>query len=93
MPSEFQKSIQEPLTKMSSEVGKALKELGLSMKLMMYPSTSAIHIENCKKAVDELNITLRTSMMEKWDMVETIPVIATTSKLFDIVKCVETTPV
>ncbi|KAI3706560.1 hypothetical protein L6452_24386 [Arctium lappa] len=90
VPSEFQKTIQEPLMKMSSEVGKALKELGLSMKLMMYPSASAIHIENCKKAVDELNITLQTSMIEKWDILETIPVIATISILFDVIKCVET---
>ncbi|GJV89831.1 aluminum-activated malate transporter 8-like protein [Tanacetum coccineum] len=53
VPSEFQKSIQEPCMKMSSEVGKALKELALSMKRMVYPSNSAIHIENCKNAIEE----------------------------------------
>ncbi|KVF02582.1 Aluminum-activated malate transporter, partial [Cynara cardunculus var. scolymus] len=90
VPSEFQKTIQEPLMKVSSEVGKALKELGLSMKLMMHPSASAIHMENCKRAVDELNITLQASMIEKWDMVEMIAVIATVSTLSDVIKCVET---
>ncbi|XP_024985379.1 aluminum-activated malate transporter 8-like [Cynara cardunculus var. scolymus] len=89
-PSEFQKTIQEPCMKMSSEVGKALRELGLSMKLMMCSSTSAIHMENCRKAIDELNTTLQASTVEKWDIVETIPVIATTSILVDIIKCVET---
>ncbi|XP_024985380.1 aluminum-activated malate transporter 8-like [Cynara cardunculus var. scolymus] len=89
-PSEFQKIVQEPCMKMSLEAGKTLKELGLSMKLMVYPSTAAIHMENCKKAVDELNTTLEASRVEKWDIVETIPVITTTSILVNIIKCVET---
>ncbi|XP_071728952.1 aluminum-activated malate transporter 8 [Rutidosis leptorrhynchoides] len=89
-PSEFQKLVQEPCMKMSSEVGKALKELALSMKLMIYPSNSTIHIENCKKAIDELNSTLRSPMAAKWDILETIPVIAAVSILIDIIKCVET---
>ncbi|KAI3706564.1 hypothetical protein L6452_24391 [Arctium lappa] len=88
--SEFQKIVQEPCMKMSLEVGKALKELALSMKLMIYPSTASIHMENCKKAVDELNTTLQASKVETWDIVETIPVIATTSILVNIIKCVET---
>ncbi|PWA46931.1 aluminum activated malate transporter family protein [Artemisia annua] len=88
--SEFQKSIQEPCMKMSSEVGKALKELALSMKRMVYPSTSATHIENCKTAIEEFNTTLQASNMENWNIVETIPVIATISILIDIIKCVET---
>ncbi|GJU82128.1 aluminum-activated malate transporter 8-like protein [Tanacetum coccineum] len=90
VPSEFQKSIQEPCMKMSSEVGKALKELALSMKRMVYPSNSAIHIENCKNAIEEFNTTLQASNVEKWNIIETIPVIATISILIDIIKCVET---
>nr|XP_043623747.1 aluminum-activated malate transporter 8-like [Erigeron canadensis] len=90
-PSEFQKLVQEPCTKMSSEVGKALRELGASMKLMIHPSTSsAVHIENCKKAVEELNSLLQASTLMKSDIKETIPVIAVISILFDIIKCVET---
>ncbi|KAJ9554765.1 hypothetical protein OSB04_009379 [Centaurea solstitialis] len=88
--SEFQKIVQEPYTKTSLEAGKALKELASSMKLMIYPSTPYIHMENCKKAVDELNTALQASRVEKWDIVETIPFIATISILVDILKCVET---
>ena len=77
---------------MSLEAGKALKELASSMKLMIYPSTAyIIHIENSKKAVDELKTTLQASRVEeKWDIVETIPFIATTWILVDIIRCVET---
>ncbi|KAI7751552.1 hypothetical protein M8C21_030986, partial [Ambrosia artemisiifolia] len=90
VPSEFQIAVQEPCMKMSSEVGKALKELGNSMKLMVHPSTSYVHIENCKKAGDELNINLKMSMVaEREDILESIPVIAATSILVDIIKCVE----
>ncbi|KAK9072715.1 hypothetical protein SSX86_009150 [Deinandra increscens subsp. villosa] len=89
IPSEFQITVQEPCMKMSSELGKALKELAISMKLMVYPSTSFVHIENCKKTVDELNTTLKASMVAEWDILETIPVIAVTSILVDIIKCVE----
>ncbi|KAJ0714688.1 putative aluminum-activated malate transporter [Helianthus annuus] len=87
---EFQDTIKEPFIKMSSEVGKALKELASSLKLMIYPSSSATHIKNCIRAVDELNATLQASMILEYDILETIPVIATTSVLVEIIKCVET---
>ncbi|KAI3716613.1 hypothetical protein L1987_67607 [Smallanthus sonchifolius] len=89
LPSVLQIIVQEPCMKMSSEVAKALKELGNSMKLMVYPSTSAVHIENCKKAVDDLNTMLKDSMVIECDILETISVIAVTSILVDIIKCVE----
>ncbi|KAL8255721.1 hypothetical protein R6Q59_030788 [Mikania micrantha] len=90
IPSEFQKIIQEPCIKMSSETGKALKELANSMNLMVHPLSSTIHIENCKKAVDDLNTTYKVSMVEdQWDILENISVIAATSILVDIIKCVE----
>lgn len=77
--------------KMSSEVGKALKELGSSMKLMIHPSSSYIHIKNCKIAIEELNTTLKVSMVsERCNVLEAIPVIAATSILVEIIACVET---
>ncbi|XP_076939268.1 aluminum-activated malate transporter 8-like [Bidens hawaiensis] len=88
-PSEFQNIIKEPCIKMSSELGKALNELGLSMKLMIYPSSSTLHIENCKNAVDELKTTLKVTMIAECDILEAIPVIAATSILVEIIKCVE----
>ncbi|KAI3523147.1 hypothetical protein L1887_01204 [Cichorium endivia] len=88
---EFKKIVEEPCMKMSSEVGKTLKELGLSIKLMKHPScsASAIHMENSKKAIGELNTILQASMVAKQDILETIPVIAITSILVEIIKCVE----
>ncbi|KAK1429280.1 hypothetical protein QVD17_11486 [Tagetes erecta] len=90
-PSEFQETVKEPCMKMSSEVGKALKELGSSMKLMICPSSSYIHIKNCKIAIEELNTTLKVSMVaDRCDVLEAIPVIAATSILVEIIACVET---
>ncbi|MFS7941696.1 hypothetical protein Hanom_Chr06g00479281 [Helianthus anomalus] len=75
---------------MSSGLGKALKELGNSMKLMVYPSASAVHMKNCKKAVDEFNTSLKVSLVAQRDnILQAIPVIAATSILVDIIKCVE----
>ncbi|MFS8004677.1 putative aluminum-activated malate transporter [Helianthus anomalus] len=88
--SDFQDTIKEPFIKMSSEVGKALKELASSLKLMIYPSSSATHIKNCKRVVDELNATLQASMIVEYEILETIPVITANSVLVEIIKCVET---
>ncbi|KAJ0480675.1 putative aluminum-activated malate transporter [Helianthus annuus] len=88
--SKFKEAIKEPCMTMSSEVGKVLKELGSSLKLMIYPSSSAVHIKNCKEAVEELNTALRASMVAEYDIQEIIPVIASTSILVEIIKCVET---
>lgn len=76
---------------MSSEAGKALKELALSIKTFSYPSNSAmINIQTCKKAVDEVNSTLQASMVGEWVILEIIPIITVISILNDIIKCVET---
>ncbi|KAM0045371.1 putative aluminum-activated malate transporter [Helianthus debilis subsp. tardiflorus] len=88
--SKLKEAIKEPCMTMSSEVGKVLKELGSSLKLMIYPSSSAVHIKNCKEAVEELNTALRASMVAEYDIQEIIPVIAATSILVEIIKCVET---
>ncbi|MFS8004680.1 putative aluminum-activated malate transporter [Helianthus anomalus] len=88
--SKSKEAIKEPCMRMSSEVGKVLKELGSSLKLMIYPSSSAVHIKNCKEAVEELNTALRASIVAEYDIQEIIPVIAATSILVEIIKCVET---
>ncbi|XP_076952937.1 aluminum-activated malate transporter 8-like [Bidens hawaiensis] len=89
-PSEFQKAVKASCMKMSLEVGKALKELGSSMRLMIYPSGSVVHIENCRKLLDELKSTLKVSMVAECDILETISVITAASILVEIIKCVET---
>ncbi|XP_076946220.1 aluminum-activated malate transporter 8-like [Bidens hawaiensis] len=89
-PSEFQKTVKESCMKMSIEVGNALNELGSSMKMMIYPSSSTIDIENCRKLLDELKGTLKVSMVAECDILETISIITAASILVEIIKCVET---
>ncbi|KAI3794815.1 hypothetical protein L1987_37454 [Smallanthus sonchifolius] len=88
--SEFTKRVQEPCTKMSYEAGKALKELALSLKSFSYPSNCTMHLQTCQKAVDEVNTTLKASMVGEFDVLEIIPLITIVSILIEIVKCVET---
>ncbi|XP_076907627.1 aluminum-activated malate transporter 8-like [Bidens hawaiensis] len=88
--SEFSKRVQEPCTKMSSEAGKALKELSKSVKSFSYPSNCTTHLQTCQKAIDEVNTMLKASMVGEFDVLEIIPVITVASTLTEIVKCVET---
>lgn len=75
---------------MSSEAGKALKELSKSVKSFSYPSNCTTHLQTCQKAIDEVNTTLKASMVGEFDVLEIIPVITVASTLTEIVKCVET---
>ncbi|XP_024991831.1 aluminum-activated malate transporter 8-like [Cynara cardunculus var. scolymus] len=88
--SEFRKIVQEPCMKMSSEAGKALKELAVSIKSFSYPCNFAMHIQSCTTAVNEVNTTLQASMVGEWEVLEIIPIITVISILIDIIKCVET---
>lgn len=88
-PSEFQSRIQEPCMKLSTESGKALKELASSLKAMTHPSAATSHIQNSKEAIDDLKSTLEASSLGKSDLLEIIPAITVASLLIDISKCVE----
>lgn len=89
VPTEFQKRIAEPCMRMSSELGKALKELASSLRAMKRPSTASTHIQNCEAAISDLRAALKTSSPDREDLVEIIPSIAVVSLLVDISKCVE----
>ncbi|CAL5431965.1 unnamed protein product [Camellia sinensis] len=89
-PTEFQRKIQVPCMKMSSESGKALKELASAMKTMTHSSSFNVHIENSKKAVDDLKTALETtSSGDEAYLLEIIPAVTAASILTDIIKCVE----
>ncbi|KAA8518456.1 hypothetical protein F0562_015930 [Nyssa sinensis] len=89
-PSEFQRRIQEPCTKISTESGKALKELASAIKTMTHPSSAAsTHVENSKIAVDELKSALQSASLGKADLLEIIPAITVASILIEINKCIE----
>ncbi|PIN18755.1 putative membrane protein [Handroanthus impetiginosus] len=89
--SEFQLKIQVACKKMSTELGKALKESASSMKNMTFSlSIAGIHIQNSKATADELaRILENSSLTSKVDLHEIMPTIVIVSALIDIVKCVE----
>lgn len=75
--------------KMSSESGKALKELASSLRAMKRPSTASTHIKNCEAAISDLRAALEASSPDRAEIMEIIPSIAVGSLLIDITKCVE----
>ncbi|XP_076949481.1 aluminum-activated malate transporter 8-like [Bidens hawaiensis] len=90
VPSAFQITVQESCMKMSSEVGKALKDLGNSLSLMERSCASVVHMKICKMVADNLNMTLKASLIgQQDDILKAISVIAATSILVDIIKCVD----
>ncbi|XP_057466883.1 aluminum-activated malate transporter 8-like [Actinidia eriantha] len=88
-PTEFKSKIQKPCMKMSSEFGKALKELATAIKTMRNPSSTSIHIENSKVAIDELKIAMDVALKERFDLLKIVPAITVASILMDIFKSIE----
>ncbi|KAA8544344.1 hypothetical protein F0562_022388 [Nyssa sinensis] len=84
-PPEIQSKIEEACTKMSSECGKALKELALAIKTMTLPSLADPHIANSKIASKNLKALLKTQLWEDNDLLEMIPAATVASLLIDVV--------
>lgn len=74
---------------MSSQSGKALRELASSLRAMTHPSAATLHIQHCKAAIDDLKGTLEAISLGKSDLLEIIPVITVASLLIDVSKCIE----
>ncbi|KAM7255770.1 hypothetical protein ACFE04_011511 [Oxalis oulophora] len=88
-PVEIRSKIQEVCIRMSSESGKALKELALAMKKMNQPSMANIHIENSKTAAKNLNSLLTSGIFDNDDILSVMPAATVASLLIDIVNCME----
>ncbi|XP_057512530.1 aluminum-activated malate transporter 8-like [Actinidia eriantha] len=89
-PPEFLRKIQEPCKKMSSESGKALKELSLAIKAMTHPFSADAHLDNSKTAITDLKTSLEAASGEtSTDLIKIIPAVTVASILTDITKCVE----
>ncbi|KAK6152261.1 hypothetical protein DH2020_014896 [Rehmannia glutinosa] len=84
--SELQMKIQQPCIKMSTESGKALKELSLAIKKMTCPSSA--HTQNYKAATDDLKNILQNSS-SKADLQEIMPLLVIASVLIDITTFVD----
>ncbi|KAI3472082.1 hypothetical protein Pfo_029118 [Paulownia fortunei] len=91
LKSEFQLKIQPACIKMSTESGKALKELGSAIKNMTFPLSAAeIHIQNSKAAANDLKSILENSLLPtKADLQEIMPLLVIACVLIDIIKFVE----
>lgn len=76
---------------MSSESGRALKELALAIKkTSQQPITSAdTHIKNAKSAAKNLNTLLKSGIWEDCDLLTVVPVATVASLLIDVVNCTE----
>ncbi|KAL2331886.1 hypothetical protein Fmac_019467 [Flemingia macrophylla] len=88
-PIEIKKKIQEPCIKMSTETGKALKELGVAIHKMVPPFSADLHIAKSKVAATNLRSIIKTGLWEETDLFEVIPVLTVASLLVDVVSCTE----
>lgn len=87
----FPGEIRNVCIKMSLESGKALKELGASLRTMNQPSSSVDgHIMNSKAAVKTLKSLLKSgSLWEDCDLLQIVPVATVASLLVDVVDCID----
>lgn len=81
--------IQVAFSNVSSESGKALKELALAIKTMILPSSPNPHITNMKIASGNLKSFLKSDFCEDTNLLQIMPVAAIASLLIEIVICVE----
>ncbi|EXC36056.1 Aluminum-activated malate transporter 2 [Morus notabilis] len=90
-PQEDRSKIQEPCKIISSECGKALKELASTMKKMRRSSALAEpHIAKSKVAIENLKTMLKSGQIWKdSDILEITPAAAVASLLMEVVSCTE----
>ncbi|KAK7257586.1 hypothetical protein RIF29_31657 [Crotalaria pallida] len=88
-PSQIKSKLQEPCIKMSTETGKALKELAVAINKMVPPSVAEQHMTKSKIAAMNLLTTLKIGLFEGTNLVEAIPVVTVASLLVDVVYCTD----
>jgi hypothetical protein len=88
-PPEIQGMIQDSCTKMSSELGKALKELALAIKRMTPPSSASSHLVKSKNAAKNLKFLLYSDLCSGINLLEVVPAVTVTSLLFEVISCTE----
>ncbi|KAL3828617.1 hypothetical protein ACJIZ3_017419 [Penstemon smallii] len=72
---EIRRIIEDPLFSMSSEAGKALKDLAVAIQTMSKPSSPNPHIANLKIASQNLKSLLKSDLWyEHTDLLEVVPV-------------------
>ncbi|KAK6235266.1 hypothetical protein SCA6_010603 [Theobroma cacao] len=88
-PLEIRKRIEEPCMTISTETGKALKELASIMNDMIESTSANIHLANSNSAAENLKSVLKTEIWDDTDLLEMAPAVAVASLLLDIVTCTQ----
>ncbi|TKY48683.1 Aluminum-activated malate transporter 1 [Spatholobus suberectus] len=88
-PLEIRSKMQVPCMKMSTETGKALKELAVAIHKMIPPSAADLDIAKSKIAATNLRSIIKTGLWEDTNLFEAIPVLIVGSLLVDVVSCTE----
>ncbi|KAK8596071.1 hypothetical protein V6N13_000729 [Hibiscus sabdariffa] len=88
-PAEIRGKIQGPCKRVSLECSRALKEMASTFRKMVLTRSAVMHIENSKKAAEELKSLLKTNLWEEADLLETIPAASVATLLPEIIGCIE----
>ncbi|KAK9122901.1 hypothetical protein Sjap_012503 [Stephania japonica] len=88
-PLEFKKEIQGACTKMSSESGKALRELASGVRTMTQKGSTDILVANSKKAANDLKSVSKSTLPENADFLQIMPAATASALLVEIIKCIE----
>ncbi|XP_010685434.2 aluminum-activated malate transporter 2 [Beta vulgaris subsp. vulgaris] len=87
---ESQEKMKKACKRLSSELGKVLKEVGTGMKKMKKTLTVKEHLTHTKSAAQELKTLLEDrSLWESLNLLDALPALTVASILIDIVDCVE----
>ncbi|RID57126.1 hypothetical protein BRARA_F00526 [Brassica rapa] len=89
IPMDIKKKLEEPLRRMSSEAGKSLKEMSISLKKMTKSSSSDIHVLNSQSACKDLSTLLKSGILNDVEPLQLISLTTTVSLLIDIVNLTE----
>ncbi|KAF8116194.1 hypothetical protein N665_0020s0050 [Sinapis alba] len=89
IPMDIRKKIEEPLRRMSSESGKSMKEMSISLKKMTKSSSSDIHVLNSQSACKALSTLLKSGILNDVEPLQLISLTTTVSLLIDIVNLTE----
>ncbi|XVE59651.1 hypothetical protein DITRI_Ditri05aG0063200 [Diplodiscus trichospermus] len=87
---EIRGKIQEACIKISSESGKAMKELASAIRTMTQPSCDCPHIAKSKNVANSLKSLLKTGLSKDTDdLQEIVAVVTVASLLFDVLSFTE----
>ncbi|CAN8311778.1 unnamed protein product [Cochlearia groenlandica] len=82
---DIKKKLEEPLRRISSECGKSMKEMSISLKKMTKSSTFDIHVSNSQSACKDLSTILKSQILKDVEPLQMISLMTIVSLLIDIV--------